>query len=179
MGNSSSSGSDSRFTQKALDELKKEFSRVDSSKTGELNSSRFRELAERIGIAAAVPKADQGKLFRAFDADGNGTVSFMEVASSLAVLCTGTPEEKLGYLFTVYDTSKSGVIDRDELAILIRRMHETAVTLGRSDAQADALVDAILSKLDPRETGSVSRGTWIDVGKEIPELLGLMNQTAE
>jgi Ca2+-binding EF-hand superfamily protein len=44
------------------------------------------------------------------DSDKSGTVSFVELATSLSVIGKGTVEEKLAFTFDLYDTDKVSAI---------------------------------------------------------------------
>ena len=55
------------------------------------------------------------RLFDLFDGDGNGTVSFDELASGLSILCGGTRDEKVRAAFDLYDIDNNGFIERAEM----------------------------------------------------------------
>ena len=84
------------------------------------------------------------------------------------------PEEKLEYLFKVYDADKSGTLEKGELVLIIERMRETAVALGRDVDKSSNFIDGIMSKLDVENSGHISKKNWIDVGSRTPSLLTLL-----
>ena len=89
MGNEQSSVKDSNFTTKELKELKKAYKKVDKDKSGELDQQEFREMLKVSKILKVSNDAEYDNLFKTFDADGNGTISFEEVATSLSILSKG------------------------------------------------------------------------------------------
>lgn len=177
MGNKHSKTSKSKvsgFTTKELKELKSIFKKVDKDKSGELDEQEFREMLKQSGIVKGTSENEYDSLFKAFDADGNGTISFEEVATSLSVLSKGSPEEKLSYLFDVYDADQSNTLEKDELVLIVERMRATAAALGRDVDKSSSFIDGLMGKLDPEQTGHIPRKDWIEVGQKTPSLLLLM-----
>ncbi|ETV93443.1 hypothetical protein H310_12497 [Aphanomyces invadans] len=58
------------------------------------------------------------RLFDIFDADGNGTVDFAELAAGLSLLCGGGREDKVRAAFVLYDYNQDGVISLDKMVRL-------------------------------------------------------------
>lgn len=54
-------------------------------------------------------------LFNTFDNDRNGVVDLGEMFSGLSVICNGSTVEKLYSAFKLYDTSRDGIIQFEEL----------------------------------------------------------------
>ena len=58
--------------------------------------------------------------FRIFDKDGSGSVSLEEFLETMHQFALQGDEEKLSFLFKVYDPNGDGVIDQSELREIIR-----------------------------------------------------------
>ena len=174
MGNEQSGVKNSSFTTKELKQLKKAYKKVDKDKSGELDEQEFREMIKVSKILTVSNDAEYDSLFKAFDADGSGTISFEEVATSFSVLSKGSPEEKLEYLFKVYDADKSNTLEKDELVLIIERMRATAAALGRDVDKSSSFIDGIMTKLDVDKTGHITKKNWIEIGSRTPSLLTLL-----
>ena len=54
-------------------------------------------------------------LFNHFDEDASGRLDFREVIQAIAVQLRGSPEEKLSWVFDLYDLDGTGFIEEGEL----------------------------------------------------------------
>jgi len=59
-------------------------------------------------------------IFRIYDVDGNGQISFQEFVATLNINTKGTAEEKLRSSFRMYDVDKSGFITQKELTEILQ-----------------------------------------------------------
>ncbi|OQR94910.1 hypothetical protein ACHHYP_00829 [Achlya hypogyna] len=73
--------------------------------------ARFLEGGSGDGTATEVV----GRLFTAFDGDGNGVVDYCELSSGLSLLCAGSQAEKIEAAFALYDVNKDGFISVAEM----------------------------------------------------------------
>ena len=58
-------------------------------------------------------------LFRVFDEDKSGQLSFYEFVQANNVTKLNTPEDKLNWIFTAFDTDGGGTIDVDEIRDIV------------------------------------------------------------
>lgn len=58
--------------------------------------------------------------FRVFDDDNSGTMDFTEYMLALNATSLDTPEDKLNWMFDVFDKDGGGTISSDEIKDLIR-----------------------------------------------------------
>jgi len=67
------------------------------------------------------------RLFAGFDRRKFGKLAFDDFVAGLSICAKGSEEEKLRFLFSLYDLRQDGVIDKAELVAMVRRrqMHST------------------------------------------------------
>jgi Ca2+-binding EF-hand superfamily protein len=57
-------------------------------------------------------------VFRTFDHDGNGVISFDEFVDGLSTLLRGSEEQRLRWIFQLYDEHQRGFIDKQVYCVL-------------------------------------------------------------
>jgi len=104
-------------------------------------------------------------VFKAFDANRNGAISFRDMLVSLSTLLRGTLNEKLTWTFTLYDLNKDGFITKQEVLNVMVAVHELmgvhASPLMRQD-EVESHVEQIFSRLDTNRDGVVTIDEFID-----------------
>lgn len=61
--------------------------------------------------------------FRLFDRDRSGTVDFREFCCGISIICLASTNEKIRFIFDLFDLDRDGYLNRQELRLLL----ETAV----------------------------------------------------
>jgi len=87
------------------------------------------------------------RFFKAFDVNGNGSLSYKEYISAAAVVDKGSRDEKIALLFSVWDEDGDGCLTRDEL--------RNIAAIYASPSMADKFVDDIF-KSDTNADGEIS-----------------------
>jgi len=104
-------------------------------------------------------------VFKAFDANRNGAISFRDMLVSLSTLLRGTTYEKLKWTFTLYDLNKDGYITKQEVLNVMVAVHELmglhASPLMRQE-EVEAHVDDIFSRLDTNRDGVVTIEEFVE-----------------
>lgn len=73
-------------------------------------------------------------VFKAFDVNCNGAISFRDHIVTLSTLLRGSVYERLKWTFKLYDLNGDGCISRGELAEVVQAVHEL---MGRKIADDD------------------------------------------
>jgi Kv channel-interacting protein len=63
-------------------------------------------------------------VFKAFDVNCNGAISFRDHIVTLSTLLRGSVYERLKWTFKLYDLNGDGCISRGELAEVVQAVHE-------------------------------------------------------
>ena len=84
-------------------------------------------------------------LFRVFDTDGSGTISFKELATALSIISKGDNKDKLTFLFRSFDVDGSGTLTADELSLLVKQMVSVSAALGRNPGKAESALNILAS----------------------------------
>mmetsp|Transcript_124043 Transcript_124043/g.175000 ORF Transcript_124043/g.175000 Transcript_124043/m.175000 type:complete len:183 (-) Transcript_124043:44-592(-) len=160
--------SQTNWTADDLKALHVDFIKTDADKSGELDFDEFCTL-----FKTRIPMDEEGyrNLFNQMDADGGGTVSFQELATSLSVIGKGSTDDKLSFTFDLYDADGSGDLDKEECRNLLNQMKRVAASLDRN---ADDFIEAMLVKLDADGDGTITKKEWMEVGAQTPSLLVLL-----
>ena len=99
---------------------------------GRLNKEAFRRLfMDELHYRGDKRLVDS--CFRIFDADGNGEIDFGEFVFTLSLACVGNVDQKLRFLFDLFDTNKDGEISLEELSQLLLTSMSFVKRLSPSD----------------------------------------------
>merc|ERR1712183_1149475 len=82
---------------------------------GQMNEEQFHEI---YGNLFSCEFSIAGHIFRSFDHNNDGVISFRELMITLSMTTEGSNEEKLEWLFNVYDFDGNGKISVDEVRAL-------------------------------------------------------------
>jgi len=74
---------------------------------------------EDLGGVTLPPEVIQSS-FRLFDTDQDGKIDFSEFVAGLSLCCNGKKDEKLRFVFDMYDLDKDGFLNKAETELLLR-----------------------------------------------------------
>lgn len=134
-------------------------------------------LLEYLGVTERVLNNDTEKIFRIFDDDENNLVDSLEFLSAFAMLSGMTPEEKIGFVFAMYDFDESSMLTLDEMILAFRSTLSGLSKLSQVDPPTEAEVEAIVvqgyemaKKLETQKKATVhdeNNVAFIGIEKEI------------
>ncbi|CAF0736842.1 unnamed protein product [Brachionus calyciflorus] len=95
------------------------------------------------------------RLFGYLDKDGSGTLSLREFINGLEVVVNGSQEEKMEFLFKVFDVDNDGVIDYDEMRMMLKCCLEDTPSLDKNET-IDDLAAVLFKDTDSDDSGTIS-----------------------
>jgi calcium-binding protein CML len=136
-----------RLRDEQLSQLRELFHRFDLDGDGSLTKLEIAALLRSLGLRPAAGDEIHA-LIAAMDADGNGTVEFDELASSLAPLLLGpcrptvsVDQAQLAEAFRAFDRDGNGFISAAELASTMARMGHPICYAELTDMMREADTD--------------------------------------
>ncbi|XGW11048.1 hypothetical protein V3C99_012501 [Haemonchus contortus] len=117
-------------------------------------------------------------LFATFDNDGNGTINFQEFVRALSILCRGTMDEKLDWLYKLYDPKDKGEITWHRLFYVITSMDDLMGRRARplsTREQRAQHAHNVFKKFDIGKRGRISKEDFITVCKTDRQIIESMS----
>ncbi|CAM9239606.1 unnamed protein product [Phaeothamnion confervicola] len=74
------------------------------------------------------------RLFAVFDKKAIGEIDYEEFITGLAVTCRGSWDEKIAFIFNIYDVHGTGTVGREELAALLNHVPRSVMRFGKAMA---------------------------------------------
>ncbi|CAF1495734.1 unnamed protein product [Rotaria magnacalcarata] len=113
-------------------------------------------------------------LFSIFDRNHKGTFTFDDYILTLSVLCRGTLDEKLRWIFRLYDINGEGLLTRENVTKIIASFYDLlgpAVQPRVEEREIHQHVDEIFERIDPMHTEQITLEDFIDYCKRRPYLI--------
>ena len=82
--------------------------------SGQLSPQKFTELCEKV-LGSSKAQEFKSKAFGQFDKHSNGSINFRDFLMVIHLTSTGSPEDKLRTMFSLYDRDGNGSIDASEM----------------------------------------------------------------
>jgi len=114
--------SEGAFTEAEVADLEKGYSRA--RYRGANYSGVFDQLAFAKTVGPILTPALAQHVFRAMDADADGSLSLRELVCAMARCCRGPPQVRLAFCFEVFDTGRAGRLDVEEVAGMLAALDE-------------------------------------------------------
>ncbi|CAL4074334.1 unnamed protein product [Meganyctiphanes norvegica] len=83
------------------------------------------------------------RMFNIVDKDGDGRISFQEFLDTVVTFSKGTTDDKLRVIFDMCDNDRNGVIDKEELSVMLRSLVDIAKTNKVTNQEVEELIDGM------------------------------------
>lgn len=95
------------------------------------------------------------RVFQIFDKDNSGSISLQEFLDAMHQFAGQTPDDKIRFLFKIYDIDGDGLIQHKELQHVMRAcMEENGMEF--SEEQIDDLTHAMFEDADTNNRGAIT-----------------------
>ena len=143
---------------------------------GQLNLNQFNQLLGRIHTNKSSHSL-ANHIFRSFDHDNNGSISFKELMSSLSVTTRGTVREKLEWAFHVYDVDQDGSITMDEITAIVKCMQQNNYRGGDRSTRdiTGTEICKMFESVDRNADGSLTLEEFVEGIQSHPRFVRMLN----
>lgn len=116
--------------------------------------------------------------FRVFDAKNDGVIDFEEYICAIAVSAKGKLEEKLEWVFTMYDLDGDGYIGRDDLLEILRSIYQmvgaSMVDVPADESTPEARSAKMFALMDANKDDKLSLEEFVNGAKNDQSILNLL-----
>ncbi|KAN0019664.1 hypothetical protein ACTFIV_008704 [Dictyostelium citrinum] len=101
------------------------------------------------------------QMFKIFDSDKNGRISFKEFVGALFIITKSPVSDKLSFLFDMFDRDLNGYLDLEESYNILKLALNTSVGLGFDVSQAGSFAESLLNSMNRNSHGGITKEEFI------------------
>uniref|UniRef100_A0A8D9AKQ4 Kv channel-interacting protein 1 n=1 Tax=Cacopsylla melanoneura TaxID=428564 RepID=A0A8D9AKQ4_9HEMI len=105
-------------------------------------------------------------VFNSLDHNKLGYLNFEDFVKGLSVLCRGSMDEKLRWIFTLYDINGDGVLSRDDLFNIVSSVYELMgvyTTQAFDNGTVAKRVEIMFQRMDRNKNGQITLDEFLDL----------------
>ena len=145
--------------------------------SGEMQKEQFYDLFSKISSSKELNEPAVDHLFRLFDHDHDGSVSFTELMSTLSVTSSGSVKENIEWVFDIYDVDGNGYISLDEMCDVVTCMQTVKKGRRRQKRIGRERLAAAFRAADVDNDGLLTLEEFIEVTELLPDLIAVLNNS--
>ncbi|UJR38461.1 hypothetical protein I4U23_031129 [Adineta vaga] len=149
------------FTDAEIQEWYKSFHK--DCPSGDLTADDFKKIYAQF-FSSGDSSTFAEHVFRRFDINGDGKISFREFLISLNTTARGSLDEKLDWAFRLYDRNGDGYISRDEMFAIVDAIYKmigSTIQMPEDESTAEKRTNKIFRTYDSDHDGKLSRDEFI------------------
>ncbi|XP_050713133.1 calsenilin-like isoform X2 [Eriocheir sinensis] len=141
--------------------------------TGVISEETFKQIYGKFFPVGGQPEDGTGRnsamyahyVFGTMDQDGSGSITFGDFIMGLSVLLKGTLQERINWIFNLYDINNDGYITKEELIDIVTSIYDLMgdqTSPAIDDGTPIDHVERIFEKLDLNKDGVVTMDEFVE-----------------